>query len=350
MTPLDKKQKRLFLGILGAAALTAILLLIPLLAPDKAPASRESLVAVIPEADLEEGEATKTGSYRRGGISDYWDSLGETERREETAARETEEEPAPLERGKPRAVGVEELFGDVRETPAAEPQRKKGGTGKAAPANRPSPPGLSQVSPAPSEPAPTQEAPLEEPPRPQVKRSGAVSSLDEDLSSDLGNGFSTLDGTDRWVEAGSGKPYRCMFTRDEKVKSGQRITVRLLEDLVIDGVHVPRNTHLQGVVTVSDRMEVRVNTLDMGGRILSFHFEAYDTDGGKGIYCSDLSKTGKTVLEQGISTLSSTLGSGLGRVARDAAAVGASIVRNKAGEATVSVPAGYTFYIIEQTN
>ena len=33
----------------------------------------------------------------------------------------------------------------------------------------------------------------------------------------------------------------------------------------------------------------------------------------------------------------------------DAASVGASIVRNKAGEATVSVPAGYTFYIIQQT-
>ena len=176
-----------------------------------------------------------------------------------------------------------------------------------------------------------------------------MSSLDEDVASDLGNGFSTLDGADRWVGAEVGKPYRCMFTRDEKVKSGQRITVRLLEDLVIGGTHVPQNTHLQGVVQVSDRMEVRISSLDMGGRILTLNFEAYDTDGGEGIYCSDLSQTGKAVAEQGLSTLSSTLNSRLGRVARDAATVGASIIRNKAGEATVSVPAGYTFYIIEKT-
>ena len=87
----------------------------------------------------------------------------------------------------------------------------------------------------------------------------------------------------------------------------------------------------------------------MGGRILSFHFEAYDTDGGKGIYCSDLSDAAKKASDQGLSTISSTLSSRLGRVARDAATVGASIIRNKAGEVTVSVPAGYTFYIIEET-
>ena len=138
-----------------------------------------------------------------------------------------------------------------------------------------------------------------------------------------------------------------MFTRDEKVKTGQRITLRLLEDLVISGVHIPRNTHLQGVVSVTERLEIRVTALDVGGRILSFHFEAYDTDGGKGIYCSDLSQAGKSAVEQGIATVSSTLNSGLGRIARDAASVGASIIRNKAGEATVSVPAGYTFYLLE---
>jgi hypothetical protein len=49
-----------------------------------------------------------------------------------------------------------------------------------------------------------------------------------------------------------------------------------------------------------------------------------------------------------VATASTTLNSRLGRVARDAASVGASIVRNKAGEATVSVPAGYTFYIMEE--
>ena len=241
---------------------------------------------------------------------------------------------------------VDDLFGDYREAPAPpkDGHPAKGGSGKQT--RRNAPPEEPATPPPPQEAA--EEASPSEEIRVQVKRSGAVSSLDEDVAADLGNGFSTLDGTDRWVGGEAGKPYRCMFTRDEKVRSGQRIAVRLLEDLVISGVHIPRNTHLQGVVTVSDRMEVAITSLDVGGRILSFRFEAYDTDGGKGIYCSDLSKARRDAVEQGAATASATLNSRLGRVARDAAALGASLVRDKAGEATVSVPAGYTFYIMEE--
>ena len=86
----------------------------------------------------------------------------------------------------------------------------------------------------------------------------------------------------------------------------------------------------------------------MGGRILTFHFEAFDTDGGKGIYCSDLGKAGKEAAEQGLATAGGLLNTRLGRVARDAASVGVSLIRSKAGETTVAVPAGYTFYIIQQ--
>ena len=355
MRPLDKRRRRLLLGILGAVALISILLLLPLLATQDGP-GEDSLVAVIPEADLDEGDGSKIGSYRRGGIGDYWDSLqegGELPGAPQAMASGEPDGSPSRERNRPEALDVSDLFGDCREPARTEiqtPPRKTGGgarrpSGGAPKANLPETPSDSVP---PSGPAPTQEPVKAETPRPQVKRSGAVSSLDEDVTSDLGNGFSTLDGTDRWVGAESGKPYRCMFTRDEKVRSGQRITLRLLEDLVISGVHIPRNTHLQGVVSVTERMEIRITTLDIGGRILRFHFEAFDTDGGKGIYCSELSQTGKSLVEQGLATVSSTLGSGLGRIARDAVSAGASIIRNKAGEATVSIPAGYTFYIIEQ--
>ena len=341
MKALDKRQRMLLTGILGALALILTLVLASI---SRKPAEEKGTDAtLIPEADLREGDGSKTGSYRReGSIGDYWDSLEEGEAPVETVP--------PTDPRRPREVDVEDLFGDCAEPSRGSvppSPRSGGGGGHAAARSSGHAPGeegpvslLGESVPAPEPDAP---------PRPQVKRSGAVSSLEEDVTEDLGNGFSTLDGTDRWVGAESGKAYRCMFTRDEKVRSGQRITVRLLEDLVIGSVHIPRNTHLQGVVSVSDRMEIAVTSLDMGGRIIRLHFEAYDTDGGKGIYCSDLSQTGKAVTEQGLSTLSSTLSSRLGRVARDAAAVGASIVRNKAGEATVSVTAGYTFYLIEKT-
>lgn len=346
MKALDKRQKRLLMGILGAVALIAVILLIPLLAPD-GDERGEQHVGVIPEADLDEDEDSKTDSYRKGGsINDYWDSL-----EGESGDLDAPESPARDSGGvsardgrRPPAVVVDDLFGDY------QGQRTEPGKGESRPK---SPKPKAQAGKASSVPVadekPAPEPPAEEPRRvPIAKRSGAVSSLDEDVATDLGNGFSTLDGTDQWVGSEVGKPYRCMFTRDEKVGNGERITVRLLEDLVVGGVHIPRNTHLQGVVTISERLEVSITSLDVGGRILSFRFEAYDTDGGKGIYCSDLGKVRKEATDQGLSTVSSSLNSRLGKVARDVASVGASIIRSKSGETTVKVPAGYTFYIIEE--
>ena len=351
MKPLDKRQRLLLLGLLGVLAIIVVLLLIPAFAHKDEP-MQESVVAVIPEADLAEQEDSKTDSYRKGGIGKYWDALEENGSAATTEGTQPDREEPRRDSRRPPQMVVDDIFGDYKDAaPEKEPEqrpkqrRAAGGDGAAHSRQAGSAPAAPREDP-PAEEQKQEEAPV--PTRVQVKRSGAVSSLDEDVSSDLGNGFSTLDGTDQWVGGEAGKPYRCMFTRDEKVKSGQRITVRLLEDLVIGGVHVPRNTHLQGVVSVSDRMEVSISSLDVGGRILSFHFEAYDTDGCRGIYCSDLSKTRKEVTEQGIATASSTLNTALGRVARDAASVGASIVRGKNGEATVSIPAGYTFYIIEE--
>ena len=352
MKALDKRQKTLLAGLLAAVVLITVLLILPLFAPGKSE-DKGSVVATIPEADLADGDASKTASYRNSSISDYWDELGTEDDKSLTPVLpEMGDQGGTPERDsrKPATMVVDDIFGDYRDavpdTPAQNPPRRSSGGSSSSRAS--SKGTSSSMPPTESKPAESETPPVTQAPRPQVKRSGAVSSLDEDVAGDLGNGFSTLDGTDRWVGGEAGKPYRCMFTRDEKVKNGQRITIRLLEDLIIGTTHVPRNTHLQGLVTISDRMEVSINSLDMGGKILSFHFEAFDTDGGKGIYCSDLSKTKKEITEQGIATASSTLNSRLGRVARDAASVGASIVRNKAGEATVTVPAGYTFYIIEE--
>ena len=337
---IDNRKKILLLALLCAGVLLLVLFSRPK-GKDDAALEEAVVTTPIPEADLPEEDGSKTGSYRRG-IREHWDALAE--------GREDGTGESPGEARRPKEVDVSDLFGEYDDRPAGRGSGRPSGGGGGARARadvqavQTAPPVSAETAPAP----PSEGAP-EEPPRPQVKRSGAVSSLDEDLSGELGNGFSTLDGTDRWVGAEEGKPYACMFTRDEKVRSGQRISVRLLEDLVIGGVHIPRNTHLQGVVSISDRLGIAITSLDMGGRIITFHFEAYDTDGGKGIYCSDLGKVRKEATEQGLSTVSSSLNSRLGKVARDVASVGASIIRSKSGETTVKVPAGYTFYIIEES-
>lgn len=368
MTPLDKRQKRLLAMVLGAVALAALLLLIPLLASGEGdpPAGEDTApVAAIPEADLPDGEGSKIGSYRHGSISDYWDALEAEEGGSEGDAPSAITPGLPSSAAAPAAapsrkrregepVDVEALFGEyqggeppVEKTPTPSPPRhgtsvrKRGSAPRdsASRARAPIPeavPDSTAAAPSPAEALPP-------------RSSGPVPTLDGGAFTELGNAFSSPGGAGGAAEPLPGKPCRCMFTRNEKVRGGQRITLRLLEDMSVGGVTIPRNTHLQGVATITGRLEIRLSSLDMGGRILTFHLEAYDTDGGRGIYCSDLSKPRQDAVSQGLSTLSSTLSSRLGRVARDAASLGASIVRDRAGEATVSVPAGYTFYLIEQT-
>lgn len=346
----DKRQRLLTAALLCTIVLILVLCFSVMRRHPEGDGEESSAISEIPSAEPEQTRSGKADSYRQSDIGSYWDALAEGSTADMPDNPQTADNPRPG--GRPKVVEVDDLFGDCRDEPAQESGRPKphaasrGSSGASGPRAEEKPVEMADgPTDTPREENPSSAAPTAQP---MVKRSGAVSSLDEDISAELGSGFSTLDGTDRWVDAREGRPYRCMFTRDEKVRSGERITLRLLEDLVIGGVHIPRNTHLQGVVNISERLEVKVSSLDIGGRILALGFEAYDTDGGRGIYCTDLSGASKTAAEQAISTASSTLNSRLGRVARDAAAVGASIIRTRSGDATVSVPAGYTFYIIDK--
>ena len=69
----------------------------------------------------------------------------------------------------------------------------------------------------------------------------------------------------------------------------------------------------------SDRLELKIASLELNGRIISFGYEAYDIDGSKGIYYPDVVSTG------------------------------VSLLQSRNGERTVSVPAGYTFFIMKKT-
>jgi len=292
-----------------------------------------SVHQTIPDPNGTETPESKSEGYRRSGdIGDYWDSLERDEEEGDLSGGGRSE-------GAPVVQTVDELFGpdgkDVPKPPARERKTQAASSAKEKAADaEPAPAGTGSTEPTRTE-------------KPQVKRSSAVSSLDEDVARSLGNGFSSLDTGDSYVSSDEGHPYKCMFTRSEKIRDGQRISVRLLEDIIIGGVLIPQNTHLSAVCTMSGRMNVTVTSLEIRGSILKFKLEGYDTDGAKGIYCSDLGDTRKKVTEQGIATATSSLNSKLGKAANDAVELGASIIRSRTGEVTVEIPAGYVFYVIE---
>ena len=133
MKALDKRQKTLLAGLLAAVVFIVVLLLIPVLVKEK-PQEESSVVAVIPEADLTEGDDSTTASYRNGNISDYWDELGK-DNPEPVSPDIPGQAPSEDLRGKgsrrPPAMEVDDIFGDYRNAPAPEPAHKQSrGSGK----------------------------------------------------------------------------------------------------------------------------------------------------------------------------------------------------------------------------
>ena len=143
------------------------------------------------------------------------------------------------------------------------------------------------------------------------------------------------------------RPFRCMFIRDEKIKNGQRVAVRLLEEYKQDGIRIPANTHLQAICKIDDRLRLTIRSLEMNGKIIPLQLEAYDSDGLVGIYCPEASKSVKTATNDLITTAGSSLGGLVGNLANTVIRTGATIARTASGENTVSINSGYEFYLVK---
>ena len=166
---------------------------------------------------------------------------------------------------------------------------------------------------------------------------GIISSLDDDCE-------------DETVQyEGSKRPFRCMFVKDQKLTSGQRVIIRLLEDYNLDGVCIPANTHLAAICKIGDRLELQVRSQEMNGRIIPLALDAYDTDGLQGIYCPETSaaKNSKKASDDAISTAGQTFGGLVGDIASTIIRTGASIAKSATGEVSVSVVSGYEFYLVK---
>lgn len=177
-----------------------------------------------------------------------------------------------------------------------------------------------------------------------VRRSTAMSTID----SSPGQGFSSLTDDDS-IPADSQYPFECMFVRAEKLRDGARVSVRLLEDMVVGGTVIPKNTHLMAMCSIKDRLELNISSVGMNSRIYQLGYEAYDTDGGRGIYCPDLGgDTKRSIQSRGISSVGRVIGGRMARLASEAVQAGVSVAQTKTGEVTVSVPSGYRFFIVRK--
>lgn len=173
---------------------------------------------------------------------------------------------------------------------------------------------------------------------------GVISSI----GGGIDGGVSSL-GSENGTVLDETHPYRCVFLNGAKLKNGQRVSVRLLEDMYVGSFLVPKNTHLMAYVKIGDRLEMEVNSIEMNGQIIPLGFDAYDTDGTKGIYCPEAGDAKRTVRTSGLGVVGSAVGGRVGRIAGELVNTGVSLAQTASGERTVSVPAGYSFFLVKRT-
>ena len=307
----------------------------------------------VPDADIPQVSDSKSHAYstftdkdKKDGIEDYWDMCDEQMARQE---EEREERPVTADILKGSSQGSSSSYtarqsaptytNPYRETPEEREERHQRRREEAIEMAERMRDGEDPESPE------TEESETISVPAPVITRTSIISQNDDGW----GAGISSL-GNEPEMPEGDDRPFRCMFSRQEKLKNGQRVAVILLEEISINGIVIPKNTHIMGTCALSNRLEVKFESIEIGGRILPLGYDAYDMDGSKGIYCPDVGDVAKTARQRGTDIARNTLSSRLGRVAQDVVSTGVSIARNSSGETTVTVPSGYSFFIVKRKN
>lgn len=155
------------------------------------------------------------------------------------------------------------------------------------------------------------------------------------------------------------KPVKATFLKNETLGDGQRVIIRLIQDMHLsDGTVIPANTHITGICRFSRRLQISVTMLHYGGRMFPVDISAYDNDGTEGIYCPSVEsgKKGKQVAKQVAQTTIQAAGSVASRLLGGTPFVGTiapgaisavSSSLNSDGSVSVNVTAGYEFYVYE---
>lgn len=87
----------------------------------------------------------------------------------------------------------------------------------------------------------------------------------------------------------SGEDIRAVVHGEHKnLRAGATVKMRLLDNIRIGEVSVPRNTFVYGVLSFSKgRAQIRIENINMDNSIISFKGTIYDKDGFEGLYVPD---------------------------------------------------------------
>lgn len=186
----------------------------------------------------------------------------------------------------------------------------------------------------------------------------------EEISSAGGNSsiISSLEDGEKEMsleyKGGRTTPSKATFFKTESLLDGQRVVMRLMQDLKLpNGKVVPANTHVSGICSTGKRLKIKVNTVQYGGNIYYVDMCVYDNDGIEGIYCpvteqKQSRKARKSLGRQLVNDVASTA-AGLFSTSPLAARMAQTNINTMSqiafedGSVAVNIVSGYEFYIAE---
>ena len=140
-------------------------------------------------------------------------------------------------------------------------------------------------------------------------------------------------------------PIKCVFLSSEKIRSGERISLRTVGDVSFGETVLEDGSILSATVSIGERLFLEVHSIPLGGKNVLTHLTAFDSDGMKGLYCPEtaLSSGSGRLSREAISRGGSVAGGALGGLAGSLLRSGASLLGEASSVKKVRVYPGYEF-------
>ena len=141
------------------------------------------------------------------------------------------------------------------------------------------------------------------------------------------------------------QPLYAIIDRQQKLQSGDKVRLRLLENGIYKGQLLPANQILYGICSVgSGRIKIRISSITIQQQLFPTALEVYDLDGMQGIYVegSDLD-IGKEALREGLREAS-----GLG-IRNPLGNLSLRIGRKASKKTSARIPSGYQVMLFDRS-
>lgn len=191
-----------------------------------------------------------------------------------------------------------------------------------------------------------------------LSQSGRDASSQQAHEALLQNRFTTSVGSLR-SETIAKNTMRAIIDETKTIKLGDEVKMRLMEDIQIGSVVVPKGTTIVAKSTLTNnRLQLKVTSIEYRERIIGVDLSAFDLNGQEGLYVPvtaeavGLKALGEGLAETatgGISIQQSGKDQILANVSNGLIRAGGNYMRSKASEVKIKIKAGYQLYLYDKS-